>query len=723
MSEAAYRRAKYRINQAYRRRQMSLDLSSCGLDDLPPEIGSLITLKHLYLRNNRLTTLPNSIGDLTQLTHLDLENNRLTTVPFGVLHLTSLQTLDLRTNRLTDIPAELGGMTALRKLYLMKNAIRALPAEFGKLINLQQLDLSDNLLAELLPEIGTLSSLEVLRATNNRLVSIPPEIGQLATLRTLGLAGNRIEFLPSEIGRLVGLVHLHLGKNQLTILPPEIAKLKVLRTLSLNENRFAAIPSEVVRLHSLTSLNFADNLLATLPAEFGWLERIQTLNLENNDLRSVPPEVGQLTRLRRLDLRNNRLQSLPIAFGRLKSLTITWSSEFDPRVDGLLLEGNPLPAPYPSLVKEGQPAATRNVLAWLSGEIDPDSPRNIRDQDVMESREIHQPELPAQGVGPHFEVDEKGVIRFAPPEALDRQGNNVRRLRALHPTICNLSRDLAESLGRGNSPHGYVCERVEAYKDLVDQDLELIDFSLLYVEGVRLANAERAALTSIASGDLPAMELSDREALASLLQLHSAFMMSTNEGVEAIAEEERYRRNPAEELEFRAAAVDLAENLQNNPDVIDQDVASVVLGAAKQIGLGTNLERSAVVGAGTVRNVTIILATGATVALPIVGGLLLGSGGLIAGGLAGVFASEGVKRSSAFGTVIKPLSKSIDGASELELSSVIGGITSSLRPQLNFVLRMDSKLRQLAGNREQFSWVYNALDWIKSHSNDDDIDV
>jgi hypothetical protein len=200
-------------------------------------------------------------------------------------------------------------------------------------------------------------------------------------------------------------------------------------------------------------------------------------------------------------------------------------------------------------------------------------------------------------------------------------------------------------------------------------------------------------------------------------------MMATTEGIEAIAEEERYSRRPEEEMQYRAAAVDFAENLQNNPDVIDQDVASVVLGAAEQIGLGANLERSGVVGTATLRNVTITLAVGTTVALPVVGGLMLGSSGLIAGRLAGYLASEGVKRSKAFGAVILPLSKSIDGASELEIPKLVDGVSSRLRPQLNFVLRMEEKLRQLAGRREQFAWVYEALDWIKGHAKDDDGDT
>lgn len=723
MSESTYRRARNRINQAYRRRQLSLDLSSLQLDELPPEIGQLVTLRHLYLRSNHFTTLPLEIGQLTGLTHLDLEDNRLSTLPPGLLRLTALQTLDLRRNRLIDLPAEVGQLTDLRNLFLMRNAFRTLPAEVGQLARLAVLELGDNQLIELPSEIGGLAELRVLRVGNNSLGAVPPEIGRLTALRTLSLSENRIDALPPEIGNLTALQHLHVGKNLLSALPPDVVRLTVLRTLSLNDNRFAVLPPEIVRLRSLTSLNLANNQLTMLPAELVWLEVLQTLNLEGNDLRSLPPEIGQLTQLRRLDIRNNKLRALPVAFGRLKSLAITWRTDFDPRTDGLFLEGNPVPDTYSSLIAEGQPNATSKVLAWLRGEIEPETPRSEPEQVEVASSNVEPPPLPSQGVGPHFEVDDKGVIRFAPPEALDRHGNNVRRLRALHPTICSLARELSASLGKGNSPHGHLCGRIEAYRDLVDQELESVDFSLMYIEGVRVANAERVAVQKIERGELPAMELSDGEALATLLQLHANFMMSTTEGIEAIVEEERYSRRPEEEMQYRVAAVDFAENLQNNPDVIDQDVASVVLGAAEQIGLGANLERSGVVGTATLRNVTIILAAGATVALPVVGGLLLGSSGLIAGGLAGYLASEGVKRSNAFGTIILPLSKSIDGASELKIPNLMDGISSRLRPQLNFVLKMEGKLRQLAGRREQFAWVHETLDWIKGHAKDDEDDM
>ena len=42
-------------------------------------------------------------------------------------------------------------------------------------------------------------------------------------------------------------------------------------------------------------------------------------------------------------------------------------------------------------------------------------------------------------------------------------------------------------LSAGNAPHQRLRDRVAAYRALIEQDLSDIDFSLLYIAGVRLA--------------------------------------------------------------------------------------------------------------------------------------------------------------------------------------------------------------------------------------------
>jgi hypothetical protein len=124
--------------------------------------------------------------------------------------------------------------------------------------------------------------------------------------------------------------------------------------------------------------------------------------------------------------------------------------------------------------------------------------------------------------------------------------------------------------------------------------------------------------------------------------------------------------------------------------------------------------RSGVVGTGALRNVVITLAAGATVAaLPVVGGLTLGAGGVIAGGLVGLLASESLTKSKAFASVIFPITRGLDRLSETESKYVTERFARGLRRQMRFVLTSEDRLRRLAGDREQFSWIHKALDWIK----------
>jgi len=260
---------------------------------------------------------------------------------------------------------------------------------------------------------------------------------------------------------------------------------------------------------------------------------------------------------------------------------------------------------------------------------------------------------------------------------------------------------LADALGTGNIPHAHLASRIEEYRKRVDQTLDTIDFTLLYVEGVRLANAEKSAIEKVAEGELPPLRETDREELETLLQLHGTFMLATIAGAELIAAEQRYRRRPAEEREYRAVAVDFAASLQNQPDVISPDTAAFVLGAAEQIGHGANPERSGVVGTTTVLNVAITLAAVAAVpGLPFTGNLIAGTPGLIAGGAAAYITSEVLKRSTSFAAVIAPIIAKLDREVDF-------------RKFKNFLLSVEEKARQLAKYNEQLSWLNRVLDWVR----------
>ena len=84
-----------------------LDLSHNQLDELPTSIGSLLSLTHLFLNDNYLSSLwsslwPISISRLANLQELDLRNNKLNNFSLDITELRCLRRLSVQGNPLED---------------------------------------------------------------------------------------------------------------------------------------------------------------------------------------------------------------------------------------------------------------------------------------------------------------------------------------------------------------------------------------------------------------------------------------------------------------------------------------------------------------------------------------------------------------------------------------------------------------------------------------------
>jgi Leucine-rich repeat (LRR) protein len=157
-------------------RVTTLDLSSLGLEILPPEIGSLSKLKTLELSNNGLQSLPDTIGNLSKLKELNLYGNQL-----------------------QSLPDTIGNLSKLEELYLYENQLQSLPDTIENLSKLQGLLLNNNQLQSLPDTIGDLSKLKVLELKDNQLQSLPDTIEKLSALQELCLSGNPFTFIPTRV--------------------------------------------------------------------------------------------------------------------------------------------------------------------------------------------------------------------------------------------------------------------------------------------------------------------------------------------------------------------------------------------------------------------------------------------------------------------------------------------------------------------------------------------
>jgi hypothetical protein len=330
------------------------------------------------------------------------------------------------------------------------------------------------------------------------------------------------------------------------------------------------------------------------------------------------------------------------------------------------------------------------------------------------SNTILEPEIPPQGYGPHFEIGDDGIITFAPPGSLDQEGNNVDRLKKMHPALRDLSKILVQALGKGNVPHVYLLDRSKAYHELIDREPESIDFSLLYMAGVRLANAEKAATSD---SDLPSLPTSVRETIDSLLQLHGTFILASRAGLEAIEAEQRYQRTRQDEADYRTAAIDFAQRLQNQPTVVDPKVALAVLNAAEEIGKGVNPDRSSTVATGILKNVTITFVTAATLGTLTAGALATGSAVLVTvAGAASLVAAEGLKKSKPFAALAAFVTQGIDKTAQAELPGYLENLRERFAPQFRFFLTAEKHLKRLAGERQEFKWLTKTMRWLEQQS-------
>lgn len=203
------------INQAHEEGWDFLDLSDCGLTEIPREIGNLIKLKTLNLENNVNLDLNND--------HNDRKRNNILTLPPEIGNLQNLENLSLYSCGLTALPQEFADLKNLKYLNMNRNEITVFPEQICQLINLENL------------------------AIDGHFSTIPSSISNLKNLKKLYLPDSFVEVLPDSIGDLINLEVLYLGRSKITRLPNSMRKLDNLARLSLDDSIIAEnIPPEIL---------------------------------------------------------------------------------------------------------------------------------------------------------------------------------------------------------------------------------------------------------------------------------------------------------------------------------------------------------------------------------------------------------------------------------------------------------------------------------------------
>lgn len=589
------------------------------------------------------------------------------------------------------------------ELFLNALAIEAIPP-LDELKTLKILDISQTNISDLSP-ISNLRKLEELDLSHTPISDLTPIAG-LRHLRKLNLAQTKVTDL-KILGSLSSLKSLNLAGaaiSTLARLPPS------LNELDLSASKISDI-RKVSHCDNITFLDISRTKITDLHS-LKKLKKLRTLIAANSSIADIEP-LRQLQRLKELDIRNTKVRDLsPLA--RATSL-ITTSAQENVGVeyrgcqidDKLLLK----------LALKDNPDRTRETISYLRHKqnLPPLSAKAPKpDTNTATDERKLSPRLPRQGAGPHFEITNDAIIDFAPSKALDSHGNNIGRLRALHPLLIEAARNMRQELSTNEQPRLF--EMTNHYLQLINQDLKAISFDQLFAAGLRLENAAAAAKREIASRVLPELEDPAREALDSLIQIHGLFVMSSAVGIELVSVSERYQRQPEEDAAFRSAAMNLAKAIQARSDIMARGPARFLVEVAEEIDSGPRAERATVVGVGTFKNVCVVLVGGALVGLiPIVGGAVAGIPGGILGGAIALLVGDTLRKSEPFTDVVEVGKKKFNQAAKISSGDVRALRSYGLDRYCEFILEHESILRVLAGDRPQFSWIQQHIDWLKTH--------
>jgi hypothetical protein len=365
---------------------------------------------------------------------------------------------------------------------------------------------------------------------------------------------------------------------------------------------------------------------------------------------------------------------------------------------------------------DGRELSEELELLFATLPVDPRE-KDPAEQNALLAREIEwltPPEIPPQGPGPHVEIDiESGTIVPAKPESLDREGNNVARLRAHHPQIRKLAGDLVNAISANEQPELYAS--ASSYFDNVNRDLSDIDFDQLWGEGVFLEEVAAAAARGV--NDMKREPLSDIAlgTLNALLKVHGPFVLSSRAGLENLALAKTFEQRPEEQREEERSAREFVKEFKNYPDVVGAETTAIFAHFIEQPDSTSHPERSAAFKAGMSRNLVINLVAGAAL-----GGIIGSAGALIsttagaATGMAFLPVIEGWKKSKPFLEVSRIVTQGMNNLSEAEIHALwkrLNRIPFDRYKQ--FIFANEARLLRLVGDRANGRWLHEYIEWLK----------
>ncbi len=293
------------INLNKTTRSTRLDLSNCGMTEIPPEIAELVWLEELVIAGREYYDLDTNLTVLV-VSKNNGANNSFSQFPAGMDKLVNLKKLVLCGNEQLGPNTSFSFIENYRALrYLDISATSA--ADLLPLTNLQELThlkINNTLVKDLQPLSG-LQSLYRLYMPDIFISDISPLSG-LKSLAILNMKGNRVSDLTALAG-LTNLEELEIQSCGLSNIQP-LSGLVKLRYLDLSSNPVSDI-SPLAKLHKLSSLLCTYTEVNSFTAIAG-LKKLHRLIFNNCMVTSLAP-LASMKVLTAFECRENPVNDCP----------------------------------------------------------------------------------------------------------------------------------------------------------------------------------------------------------------------------------------------------------------------------------------------------------------------------------------------------------------------------------------------------------------------------
>jgi Leucine-rich repeat (LRR) protein/GTPase SAR1 family protein len=271
-----------------------LDLSRCGMEEIPKELSELVWLEELviggdtYYDNdkgqfiktsntggfNQFSGLPEGFENLKQLRKLILAGEEKQWLKIrdvsAVGYLANLQSFTIVFASVQDL-ASLMELTELRELFFKSNWIGNLQP-LAKMRKLKRLYFKDNRIVDLTP-LKEITTLQELYFENNGVRDLTP-LSKLTHLQELAFSGNSVSSL-KPLHKLTNLTTIFLNDNQVDDLTP-LKNLKHLVELSFINNRVSSL-EPLVFLQSLRTFSCSGCPVTDCPTDVYETGDVKTL--------------------------------------------------------------------------------------------------------------------------------------------------------------------------------------------------------------------------------------------------------------------------------------------------------------------------------------------------------------------------------------------------------------------------------------------------------------